>query len=231
MARRLPPPPPSVKVDALCAEVEQRRNESELDLRIVCRLVTPLFGGGHTAGENDLVSPISPKGIRGQLRHWWRLVSGPSLASSAGLSADELVWLREIEIFGSTALPSPFDVGVRTRSSLPPSSRKLADPAGPYQFARYGPEAYALFSAIQNGVPDVLKEGFEFELRIRWQDESAFARRTTTESRRRRKENEWRRDAGHSAWPDPWNDLTEIKRHLAVAMWAWLNFGGMGVSP
>ncbi|MCB9128784.1 MAG: type III-B CRISPR module RAMP protein Cmr1 [Ardenticatenales bacterium] len=39
-------------------------------------LITPLFGGGVEAGVVDTETPISGKGIRGQLRFWWRATRG-----------------------------------------------------------------------------------------------------------------------------------------------------------
>jgi CRISPR-associated protein Cmr1 len=40
-----------------------------------CELVTPLYGGGVTAGEVDEQMPVRASAIRGQLRFWWRLLA------------------------------------------------------------------------------------------------------------------------------------------------------------
>ncbi|GCF10226.1 type III-B CRISPR module RAMP protein Cmr1 [Dictyobacter arantiisoli] len=40
------------------------------------QLITPLFGGGVKAGENDSLTPIRGTAIRGQLRYWWRATRG-----------------------------------------------------------------------------------------------------------------------------------------------------------
>lgn len=40
-----------------------------------CELVTPLYGGGVTAGEVDQKMPVRASAIRGQLRFWWRLLA------------------------------------------------------------------------------------------------------------------------------------------------------------
>jgi len=40
-----------------------------------CELVTPLYGGGVTAGEVDEKMPVRASAIRGQLRFWWRLLA------------------------------------------------------------------------------------------------------------------------------------------------------------
>lgn len=38
-------------------------------------LITPMFGGGVSAGEPDTAMPFRANGIRGSLRHWWRLMA------------------------------------------------------------------------------------------------------------------------------------------------------------
>lgn len=43
--------------------------------RYRCRLLTPLYGGGVTAGEIDRQMPVRATAIRGQLRFWWRLLN------------------------------------------------------------------------------------------------------------------------------------------------------------
>lgn len=118
-------------------------------------VVTPLFGGGHTAGQIDEVTPISAKSIRGHLRFWWRWMIGRELAAEATKSKrDGLLEmsLREAEIFGSTELPSPFDLVVSDVQPGLPAHRTLPD----YGFQTANgetigaPELYALFSAKNN---------------------------------------------------------------------------------
>jgi CRISPR-associated protein Cmr1 len=233
MTRSISSAPPSLGVASLSEANLKHRREKELDLLIRCRLVTPLFGGGHTAGENDLVFPVSPKGIRGQLRHWWRLMMGAGLAKVAGIPSAEIMWLRETEVFGSSDLPSPVDLNVRILTESPLPRRPPGASGRPYGFNRYGPEAYALFPVVQKVVqnqqaPGLLKEGVGFELTLRWLDDAAFARRTSAEGRRRQESNKKRRDANKPEWPEPWDDFGKVRRHVEVSLWAWLNFGGIG---
>jgi len=60
-----------------------------------CELVTPLYGGGVTAGEVDEKMPVRASAIRGQLRFWWRLLA----RHQRKLMGDELRQ-REFDLWG-----------------------------------------------------------------------------------------------------------------------------------
>jgi CRISPR-associated protein Cmr1 len=64
------------------------------------QLITPIFGGGIKAGENDPVTLIRPSSIRGHLRFWWRATRGASCADAAELGQ------REGAIWGTPDEPS-----------------------------------------------------------------------------------------------------------------------------
>jgi CRISPR-associated protein Cmr1 len=81
------------------------------------RLITPLLGGGVESKEADPVKCVSEKGIRGQLRFWWRACKGASAFTS---QRDILRDLKEREaaIWGSassSASPSPSKVLLAVR--------------------------------------------------------------------------------------------------------------------
>jgi CRISPR-associated protein Cmr1 len=69
-------------------------------------LVTPLFGGGVEAGENDPTMPVRCTAIRGQLQFWWRATRGAACASLEELRA------RHREVWGATECASPVVVEV-----------------------------------------------------------------------------------------------------------------------
>ncbi len=81
-------------------------------------LITPMLGGGATAGEPDLHWPFRSSSIRGQLRWWWRAVYGPSFPSldaMAEAEADLWGWggaARDEAVHGA--------VGVRVRVEKSP---------------------------------------------------------------------------------------------------------------
>jgi CRISPR-associated protein Cmr1 len=99
-------------------------------------LITPMVGGGATAGKVDPDFPIRPTAIRGHLRYWWRLVRGHSLGDG--------LWRREEEIFGSTEFPSPVTVIV----SPGPKKPTLYTIGGIKPTSTHG---YVLFPAIDKG--------------------------------------------------------------------------------
>ena len=71
MPKQIPACPPDVPKPS--AAVERREYRIEL--------ITPLFGGGVEAGENDPTMPIRGTSVRGQLQFWWRATRGASSAN------------------------------------------------------------------------------------------------------------------------------------------------------
>lgn len=58
-----------------------------------CETITPLYGGGVSAGEVDRELPIRPSAIRGQLRFWWRLLNALQHANAEALfAAERAIW-------------------------------------------------------------------------------------------------------------------------------------------
>ncbi len=60
---------------SLMQHVADRLKDGTPWRRYRCRLLTPLYGGGVTAGEIDRQMPVRATAIRGQLRFWWRLLN------------------------------------------------------------------------------------------------------------------------------------------------------------
>lgn len=56
-------------------------------------LITPVFGGGVKAGENDLTTFINGKSVRGQLRFWWRATSSAQFETASDMrEVEEEIW-------------------------------------------------------------------------------------------------------------------------------------------
>ncbi len=167
-------------------------------------LITPMVGGGATAGKVDLDFPIRPTAIRGHLRHWWRLIRGHSLGRE--------MWRREEEIFGSTEFPSPLTVTVKVLTEIEqftPANRQKDDPSSPID--------YALFPSIENNHP-VTKEGLRFLITI----QSASPAELT---HRRKAQNEKRSRAKRPVLSP---SIADIDGDITTALSAWLTFGGIG---
>lgn len=164
-------------------------------------LITPLFGGGAEPGKTDKDFAIRGTSIRGQLQFWWRTVIGHQLGAQ--------MWQREEEVFGSTKFPSPLDIRVLEQPNV-----VQVDPT---YGERYGPIAYALFSAVENK-QQVMEEGVAFRLQLAWEN------RTELENRRKA-QNARRRADGKPRLPDTVDD---IELDITAALQAWCAFGGLG---
>ncbi len=151
------------------------------------QVITPMFGGGVSAGECDDLTPIRPSSIRGHLRFWWRATRG------APLSLQEL---RETEgsIWGTTDQPSrvgirvqPINKGTRERCAEYPPGSRFPKPLPDYA-------AYAIFpfqgGKDANPPPREAKKNLRFKLFLEYDE--------------------------------------EYSRDVGAALWAWLNFGGIG---
>ena len=166
-------------------------------------LVTPLFGGGPTPGENDPVTLIRVPSIRGQLRFWWRATRGARFET-----VDEL---REEEgkIWGTTETPSKVLVRVCMRGA--PEQKRWADyrrrpdgsiPSTPTPIDPRYP-LYALFPFKGK----VEKRGEESQVT---QEPAVATIKASFEV--------------HVKWPAHWDH----EKDLEAAFWAWVNFGGLG---
>lgn len=206
------------------SQVRTKRERRDRVARMVeIRMVTPLFGGGVEARRVDPVRPISEKGIRGQLRFWWRATRGARCSSVEQLAE------REARVFGSQDLASAVDVRVRvTRKGeeLVVEQWEWKEDRTNRGHSRWGVKlvpslqqvGYALFSfqADESSRKDAIREAEEKTgttgqaLRDQLTDR-LFARCT---------ENiEFVLDV---TYPD------DIVDDVNAALWAWINFGGFG---
>ena len=122
-------------------------------------LITPLFGGGVTAGEPDINMPIRAAAIRGQLRYWWRFLNKdtPDL-----FNEERKIWggaAEDEEDFASK-------VKLKIRQVTSPSISEYSGQAG-----------YALFPARATDeapVKHLIQKGLSFNLLISCEDEGYF---------------------------------------------------------
>jgi len=165
-------------------------------------LITPMVGGGATAGVVDLDFPIRPTAIRGHLRHWWRLVRGYSLG--------EGMWRREEEVFGSTEFPSPVTVSV-----TPLTERKDRKLLAIRSISPTSSRGYVLFPSIDKK-QDLLDTGFRFRVGVSCCNETELLQRRTAQNRSRKP----------SEQLPP--TITPITDEIDAALKAWVLFGGVG---
>ncbi len=87
-------------------------------------VITPMFGGGVTAGEVDTNMPVRATSIRGHLRTWWRILYRDEMPS-------EILLKKESAIWGSTDSPSLVDVRIKSFSRCNTEAPCSIEPNGP----------------------------------------------------------------------------------------------------
>jgi len=128
------------------------------------QIITPIFGGGVKASENDPVTPIRPSSIRGHLRFWWRATRGAKYTTVAELHQ------REGEIWGTTLNPS--QVGLQVEIKSPGKTYPCAYFPEDKNFPRFerNHPPYALFPFQGNkrdGIPPAnCTSNVSFELKL-----------------------------------------------------------------
>jgi CRISPR-associated protein Cmr1 len=171
-------------------------------------LITPLFGGGVEAGENDPTMPIRPTAIRGQLQFWWRATRGAACANVEDLRA------RHREVWGATECASPVSVEVvDVQSSAPVPCGVIAW----NQQARGGQGAWRLtwrepFRHNEH-LPYVL---FPFQGVLPRNDPRAQVEEHPSNC------------IHTAAFTLRLRFPTVLKDDVDAAVWAWVNFGGLG---
>jgi len=188
-------------------QLEESLSNGNRLIRCTIQLVTPLFGGGPVPGEADEVTRIRGTSVRGHLRNWWRFFQRAKFHDSM------VMFQREAEIFGSVESASP----VVVRIEQPHDQQALRRQQDNYGFDRFGPEAYALFSARQNS-KDLIREGASFALELE------FSNLETLQAKRR-VENELLGRKNLKLLPTAVDD---IESDICRALWAWVTFGGIG---
>lgn len=61
------------------SELRQTANDKHKaqwhSVKLELQTITPVYGGGTTAGEPDLLLPFRPRAVKNSLRHWWWLLN------------------------------------------------------------------------------------------------------------------------------------------------------------
>lgn len=69
-------------------------SRDDLRMRLVCRLITPVFGGGVDARKKDPITLVRASGLRGALRFWWRATS--ALTDVEALRSEEATLFGDV---------------------------------------------------------------------------------------------------------------------------------------
>jgi len=192
-------------------------------------IITPLFGGGVDAGNVDPEHPIRESAIRGHLRFWWRATKG------ARYDSVECLRQREGEIWGSTENPSPVVIEVKsvnTGLQTPCARYDRNNEKHRYDLRwnspfdeRENPLPYILFpyqgKSPDNREPkdpsDMITSG-NFTLIVKIPDAKKMAIF--------RSEYNMQRNKKHLS--PLCDDDDNLIKDIESAVWAWVNFGGVG---
>ena len=135
-----------------------------------CTLVTPMFGGGVTAGEVDRDMPIRASALRGQLRFWWRLLHGAGGKAADPFDAESLLW-GGFSGNGPRASRVTLQVGqATTRAPGNPSPGSAGAPVGGRLSLRSQLDVPAYVLILEKGEdPELLEARHGFELVLRFE--------------------------------------------------------------
>ena len=190
-------------ISAPSSSILRPRREPFLSAEV--HVVTPMFGGGAQPGESDADYPVRGSTVRGHLRFWWRACAGAGVASVGELFGVEAqVWGQAAGNLGDRRAPSSVDVTVEIidpgREVRPERTQD-----GRLRLRRDYPNYVTFPFEGQEGrdgrapsPPRTAREGLVFRLRFT-------------------------RAAHVGADREP-----GLQREVERALWAWVNFGGLG---
>ncbi len=165
-------------------------------------LVTPLVGGSAEPGKVDTSYPIRPASVRGQLRFWWRVCRAGRYQSPQEL------YRAEAAVWGSVERRSQVEI-----------CTEVTAPRRPYQWAQYRRGRDGGYRSIPEPVakhPPYALWPFRGELRGNRSQVDKPPAEVLADVRFRLR--------------IFLNDLhaQQLEREVEAALWAWLNFGGVG---
>jgi CRISPR-associated protein Cmr1 len=186
----------------VCPKPPATRSSGRATKEYRISVVTPLFGGGVEAGEPDETLPIRGTSIRGQLQFWWRATRG------AGFTAHQELFARHAEVWGTTDRASPVEIDIRDVAVSAPK------PCAEYTGKNDGRLQLRWNSLFDSPNRELTYALFPFQGRLSKDRRSVEVRpakfiETASFTLRLR-------------YP------TALGEDVETAVWAWVNFGGLG---
>ena len=136
-------------------------------LVLTLKLITPMFGGGHTAREIDADEPVRAAAVRGHLRFWWRATAGPHHDPSVLFEEEAKRWgsAGSINLGKSVGGPGPVAIAVScSNSGTPIRASEISDPRPKNKPL----EGYMIFPFQRDKQNDeaIARTGIEFQLKV-----------------------------------------------------------------
>ena len=161
-------PNPNILPEDARSAWKKGRSSSGYDQTVTahCTLITPMYGGGVTAGQVDCAMPIRASALRGQLRFWWRLLKCTGDDGEAFADSRKLFGV-ETDLWGGISGKGPQASRVVLQIQ--------ADPVGPQALIDKNqiPD-YVLILDPKKEPPKLLNSGHKFKMALRF-------KRTTTD--------------------------------------------------
>ncbi|MBM7541845.1 type III-B CRISPR module RAMP protein Cmr1 [Amphibacillus cookii] len=162
-------------------------------------IITHMFGGGTKAGEVDKDIPVRATSIRGNLRFWWRATRGANYTSVKSLKE------AEAKIFGDTNRPSAVKI--------------LVNETGEAKWTpilqRKNNRTWELHSSLSKYKYVLFP--FEDRKRDKHQDHTNYLNADSPYTFKL-----------HLEYIQFEADNINIRDEVHAALWAWINFGGLG---
>lgn len=193
-----------------CPDVGRARPRQET-LTYEIDVITPLFGGGESPGSNDSVTLIRGSSVRGHLRFWWRATRGANYEDASHLKAAETqLWGGKL---GNTMVPSPVGVSV-----------EVLDKESPEPWARYNMGEDGKLKAIPQPINKLHPAYalFPFQGKRSEDGKSVVVEPASAVNRAQF------RLTVTLPWRENKQEMEEIRSGVENAIWAWVNFGGIG---
>jgi CRISPR-associated protein Cmr1 len=219
------PAPPGEEVHAAL----QEKRQGWLEETRQYRFITPLWGGGVTANEVDEVTPVSGKGIRGQLRFWWRATRGGRYGTLQELrAAEDALWgapANDDQINRDGKGNKKKEASQQVQIEVSVEKGKEGVTVGPNDLPR---EIYYLTFPLD---PDDKTVGTEFE--IRYPNAYSFSdgerKRLRNEVRAQLREENFKRALRQDVeFTLNLRFPAEHRTDVEATLWAWETFGGYG---
>ncbi len=172
-------PNPNILPEAARSAWKKGRSSSGYDQTVTahCELITPMYGGGVTAGKVDPALPIRASALRGQLRFWWRLLQCTGDDGEAFADSRKLFGV-ETDLWGGISSKGPQASKVEVRIEAKPIGPEelIAWKAGDGGKVNSRFPVYALVLE-QKENPRLLKDRYPFQLTLGFTSKVASERR------------------------------------------------------
>ena len=123
-------------IDVLRQRADTAHKSLWHSVKLELQTITPVYGGGTTAGEPDMLLPFRPRAVKNSLRHWWWLLNRhkPEYKGKSDLLYQDMtaIWGGASDKDGESQRAK-----VRVRVEVNPINEDKVMPYMPYRISRH----------------------------------------------------------------------------------------------